>query len=80
MIRKVKNSGYLTYLIRDLNDEEVVGTFYERELQKKKKEKIKNKKILELKVINRKADKLYVKWKGCDNYFISWSDKKDIVK
>ena len=54
--------------------------FTKENCKKKKKEKRKNKKILELKVIKRKADKLYVKWKGCDNYFISWSDKKDIVK
>ena len=30
------------------------------------------------KVIKRKSDKLYVKWKGCDNSFNSWIDKKDI--
>ena len=27
----------------------------------------------------RKGDKLYVKWKGYDNSFNSWIDKKDIV-
>ena len=26
-----------------------------------------------------RADKLYVKWKGYDNSFNSWIDKKDIV-
>ena len=26
-----------------------------------------------------KGDKLYIKWKGCDNLFNSWIDKKDIV-
>ena len=31
------------------------------------------------KVIRRKGDKLYVKWKGYDNSFNSWIDKKDIV-
>ena len=31
------------------------------------------------KVIKRKGDKLYVKWKGYDNLFNSWIDKKDIV-
>ena len=25
------------------------------------------------------SDKLYVKWKGYDNSFNSWIDKKDIV-
>ena len=28
------------------------------------------------KVIKRKGDKLYVKWKGYDNFFNSWIDKK----
>ena len=31
------------------------------------------------KVIKRKGDKLHVKWKGCDNSFKSWTDKKDLV-
>ena len=32
------------------------------------------------KVINRKGDKIYVKWKGYDNSFNSWIDKKDLIK
>ena len=31
------------------------------------------------KVLKEKGDKLYVKWKGYDNSFNSWIDKKDIV-
>ena len=31
------------------------------------------------KVIKRKGNKLYVKWKGYDNSFNSWIDKKDLV-
>ena len=31
------------------------------------------------KILKRKGDKLYVKWKGCDNSFNSWINKKDIV-
>ena len=31
------------------------------------------------KVIKRKGDKLHVKWKGCDNSFKSWTDKKDLM-
>ena len=30
------------------------------------------------KIIKRKGDKLYVKWKGCDNSFNSWINKKDL--
>ena len=31
------------------------------------------------KVIRRKGEKLYVKWKGYDNRFNCWIDKKDLV-
>ena len=31
------------------------------------------------KVLNRKGDKLNVKWKGYDNRFNSWTDKKDLL-
>ena len=31
------------------------------------------------KVIKRKGNKLYVKWKRYDNSFNSWIDKKDII-
>ena len=34
VIKKVKNSVLWTYAISDLNREEAVATFYERELQK----------------------------------------------
>ena len=30
------------------------------------------------KVLKRKGDKLYVKWKGYDNSFNGWIDKKDL--
>ena len=31
------------------------------------------------KVLKRKGDKLYVKWKWYDNHFNSWIDKKDLI-
>ena len=31
------------------------------------------------KVLKRKGAKLYAKWKGYDNSFNSWVDKKDLV-
>ena len=64
-----------TYVINDLNGEEIVGTFYEKELRKT------NKKDLRIEeVIKKKGDKSYVKWKGYNNSFNTWMDKKDIVK
>ena len=37
------------------------------------------KKISIKKVIKKKDDKLYVNWKGYDNSFNSWINKKDLV-
>ena len=34
MIKKVKNTVLWTYIIEDLNGEEIFGTFNEKELQK----------------------------------------------
>ena len=39
MIKKVKNNVPWTYFIRDLNGEEIIGTFYETEIQKKTSQK-----------------------------------------
>ena len=69
------NTVPLTYLISDLNGEEIVGSFYEKQLQKTNQKKIRNEKV-----IKRKRNKLYVKWKGYNNSFNSWVDKKDLIK
>ena len=37
VIKKVKNTVPWTYVINDLNGEEIIGTFYEKELQKTNK-------------------------------------------
>ena len=63
-----------TYVINDFSGEEIVGTFYEKELQKTNKKELRFKKV-----IKRKDDKLYVKWKGYNNSFNSWRDSKDII-
>ena len=57
------------------NGEEIIGTFYEKELQKTNQQEFRIEKV-----IKRKGDKLYVKWKGYDSLFNSWIDKKDLIK
>ena len=42
VIKKVKNTIPWTYVINDLNGEEIIGTFYEKELQKNKSRRIQN--------------------------------------
>ena len=74
VIKKVKNAVPQTYVISDLNDEEIIGTFYEKELIKEIQEKFRTEKVIKIKV-----DKLYVEWKGYDNPFNNCIDKKDIV-
>ena len=74
IIKKIKNTVPWSYVISDLNDEEIIGTFYENELQRTDQKEFRIEKVLK-----KKGDKLYVKWKGYDNSFNSWIDKKDIV-
>ena len=75
VINKIKNKVPWTYVINDLNDEKIIGSFYEKELQKNNQKEFRIEKILK-----RKGDKLYVKWKGYDNSFNSWINKKDILQ
>ena len=75
VISKLKNTIPWIYVISDLNGKEIVGTFYEKELQETNQEEFRIEKV-----IKRKGSKLYVKWKGYDNLFNSWIDKKDIVE
>ena len=74
VIKKVKNTVPWTYVVNDLNDEKIIGTFYEKELQSTNQQKFRIEKV-----IKRKGNKLHVKWKGYDNSFNTWIDKKDLV-
>ena len=64
VIKRIKNTVPWTYVINDLNGEESIGTFYEKELKKTNQEEFRIEKI-----IKKKGNKLYVKWKGYDNSF-----------
>ena len=64
--RKIKNTVPWTYVINDVNGEEIIGTFYEKESQKTNQKEFRIEKELK-----RKGDKLYVKWTGYDNSFNS---------
>ena len=72
---KIKNTVPWTYKINYLNGEEIVGSFYEKELQKTDQKEFRIEKV-----IRRKEDKLYVKRKGYNNSFNSWNNKNDIIK
>ena len=74
VVSGIKTTIPWTYVVGDLNGEEIYGSFYEKELQKTSQGKFTIEKVLK-----RKGDKLYVKWKGYDNCFNSWIDKKNFM-
>ena len=74
VVSKIKNTVPLTYVNNDLNGEEITESFYEKELQKTSQKEFRIEKVLK-----RKGDKLYVRWKGYDNRFNNWIDKKDLI-
>ena len=61
--------------IKDYNDEEIPGTFYENKLQETNQEiyRIEN-------VIRKRGNKSLVKWLGYSESFNSWVDNKDLIK
>ena len=74
-IKKVNNTVPWTYVIDDFNGEEIIETFCEKELQKRNQEEFRIEKV-----IKRKGNKTYVKWKGYNNSFNSWIDKASLVQ
>ena len=73
LLKKILKKVPWSYVSNDLNGEEIAGSFYKKELQKTSQKELRIEKGLK-----RKDDKLYVKWKGYDNRFNSWIDKKDL--
>ena len=74
MIENFKNIVSLTYVIEDLNIKETVGSFEEKELKKKNQAEFRTEEVT-----RKRIDELYVKWKGHDDSFNSWINKKDLV-
>ena len=69
-LKKVKNAFPWKYVLEDLNREKNFGAYYVKKLQKTNQTKFRVEKL-----IKRKGDKLYVKWKGYYNLFNTWIDK-----
>ena len=74
-IKKVENAFPWTYVINGLNGDEIIGTFYEEKIQNTNQQEFGREKV-----IKKKGDKFYVKWKGYDSSFDSCIDKKDLIK
>lgn len=73
IIAKVQNTNPVTYLLKDLEGEDISGGFYELELQKVKHPDV----YLVDKVLRKKGNKVYVKFSGIDEK--GWILKKNIV-
>ena len=68
------------YIIKDLNDEQIEGTFYERELQRIQLPKeFRVEKVLRKKELG-KNTLFLVKWPGWDKMFNSWIAEEDLRK
>ena len=63
-----------TYMISNLNGEPIIGSFFEKELQKASQEKFRIENVHK-----RKSEKMYVKWKGYDKSFNNWIGKKELI-
>ena len=75
VIKKVKNTVPWTNVINDLNGDEIIVIFNEKELRNTNQQEFRIEKI------NRRKDyQFYVKWEGYDSLFNSWIDKKDLIK
>ena len=68
-IKEIENTVPWTYVINDVNK-----TFYKKQLQETNQKEFRI-----IKLITKKGDNLYVKWKGYNNLINSWIDKKNIM-
>lgn len=75
-IREVKLTNPTTYLLEDYEHKPIDGGFYSLELQKVHNEDV----YLVEKILQRKGDKLKIRWLGFDSKFDSWIHKSDILQ
>ena len=76
-IYDINISDVIMYKLKDMNDEIIEGSFYEKQLQKTKNAT--GEYIIE-KIIKTRNDRLFVKWRGYNSSFNSWIDKNNIIK
>lgn len=74
IISKVLYTNPPTYHIKDLNNENIKGSFYEQELQKTEQDIFRVEKVLK-----KKGNESLVKWLGYPDSFNSWVNNKDLI-
>ena len=75
IVDKIQYSNPITYKLKDLNNEEIQGSFYEPELLKAKQEVFRIDKVIRR---NYKKKQTLVKWKGYSDDFNTWIPMKDL--
>ena len=74
LIDKIQSTNPITYRLKDLNNEEIQGSFYEPELLKAKQDIFRIDKVIWR---NYKKKQALVSWKGYSDDFNSWVRLKD---
>ena len=77
LISEVKSTIPVTYKIKDLQDEPVLGSFYERQLQKANQEVYRIEKVIRRRTKNG-IKEVYVKWRGYPDKFNQWISESDV--
>ena len=75
-VDKIQYTNPITYKIKDLNGEEILGTFYDQELSRASPEVFRIEKILKR---DKKHGRVFVKWSGFPAKFNSWVPLSDVV-
>jgi hypothetical protein len=73
-IKQVKLTNPTTYLLQDQSGEDILGGFYEMELQKVKHPDV----YLVEKVLKKKGNNVFVKWLGFNDSHNSWISKDNV--
>ena len=76
LIIKIQYTNPITYKLKDLNDEDIQGSFYEPELLKAKQDVFRIDKVIRR---DYKKKQALVKWKGYSDDFNSWIPMKDLT-
>lgn len=74
-VLKVQLTNPTTYLLKDERNQNVLGAFYDQQLQRVKYPDV----FLVEKILKKRGDKVYVKWLGFDNTHNSWINKTNVA-
>ena len=74
-VDKIQYTNPITYKLKDLNDEEIQGSFYEQELLRANQDVFRIDKVIRR---DYKKKQALVKWKGYSDEFNTWVPMKDL--